>query len=116
VQVNRALYGKAQLIELSPRGKGVDHGGKRNHAESRARRRRRRPGADLSALSTASLIEKILQEGKLLIEKEVVLARQEIKADLKSELAMVKGLAVALVAAICAVSCSSWRRCSPSRR
>ena len=59
--------------------------------------------ADPSALSTPTLIGEILREGKRLVEKEVALARQEIKADIRSELAMVRWLGVAVGAAVGAV-------------
>jgi hypothetical protein len=103
LQLNRALYGKAPLIERSLEGKEIPM------KKTERPRRDARPsasewGADLTALSTPSLIGEMLREGKLLVEKEVALARQEIRVDLKSELAMVKWLASALVAAVCAVS------------
>lgn len=51
-------------------------------------------------LSTRELIGEITGKTSLLIKKEVELAKTEIMADLQAELAMVKGLGLALVAAL----------------
>ncbi|HET9490057.1 MAG TPA: phage holin family protein [Methylomirabilota bacterium] len=49
----------------------------------------------VEALSTRELIGEIMGKGTLLLRKEAELAKAEIRADLKSHLAMAKGLAVA---------------------
>jgi hypothetical protein len=51
----------------------------------------------VEALSTRELIGEIMGKGSLLLRKEAELAKAEIAADLKSHLAMVKGLAAAAV-------------------
>ena len=51
-------------------------------------------------LSTRGLLSEITTKASLLVKKEVELARAEIRADITSELAMVKALGVALVAAL----------------
>lgn len=59
--------------------------------------RRREP---VQALTTRELIGAIMGKASLLIKTEAELARAELKADLKSELAVAKGLAIALVCAV----------------
>ena len=48
-------------------------------------------------LSTRELLGEISGTASLLVKREVVLAREELKADLRSEVAMAKGLVGALV-------------------
>ncbi|HEY7651062.1 MAG TPA: phage holin family protein [Methylomirabilota bacterium] len=55
-------------------------------------------------MSTRRLLVEISQRASLLIRKEVELARTEIKADLKAELAVVQGLALTLVVGIAAIN------------
>jgi cytochrome c biogenesis protein CcdA len=62
--------------------------------------RTRRP----EGLSTRRLLVEISERASRLVRKEVELARSEIKADLKAELAVVKGFAVTLVAGLAAVN------------
>lgn len=61
-------------------------------------------GESVEALSTRELIGEIMGKASLLLRKEAELAKAEIKADLKSELAMVKGFAIALVCALLGVN------------
>jgi hypothetical protein len=56
------------------------------------------------ALSTRELIGEITGKAALLARKEAELARAEIRADLRSELAMAKGFGVALVAGLTALN------------
>jgi hypothetical protein len=56
------------------------------------------------SFSTRQLLGEISDKASLLIKKEVELARNEIKADLRSQLAMAKGFAVAVVVALMALS------------
>jgi hypothetical protein len=51
----------------------------------------------MQALSTRELIADIMGKTSLLVRKEAELARAEIRADLESYLATVKGFAIALV-------------------
>ena len=55
---------------------------------------------DRRRLSTAELIGSIVHTVSLLVSKEIDLAREEAKADLKAELAVVKLLAIAIVGAL----------------
>jgi uncharacterized membrane protein YqjE len=56
------------------------------------------------SLSTRELIAEILSKATTLAKKEVELARTEIKADLRSQIAMVQSLAVAGVLALLALN------------
>jgi uncharacterized membrane protein YqjE len=51
-------------------------------------------------LSTPQLVKRIAETGSLLVEKEVELAREELKADVKAELGGAVLLGVGLVAAL----------------
>ena len=59
-----------------------------------------RDSPDAQALSTPELIGAIASKATLLVRKEVDLLRQESREDLRSEIAAIKGFAVAAVAAI----------------
>lgn len=59
-----------------------------------------RRGDPVETLSTRDLIGEIMGKASLLFKKEAELAKAEIKADLRSELAVVKGFAIALVCAL----------------
>ena len=56
------------------------------------------------SLSTRELVSRLVKAGSLLIAKEVELARTEIKADLQTELGVVKLLIAAAVAAVLGVN------------
>jgi hypothetical protein len=58
----------------------------------------------VESLSTRELIGEIVGKGTLLLKKEAELAKAEITADLRSHLAMIKGLAVAGVCALMGVN------------
>ncbi len=58
----------------------------------------------LESMSNKELLRHILQNAALLARKEVELAKAELKADLKKEVAMAKGLGVAGLCAIWTVS------------
>ena len=60
--------------------------------------------ARLESMSNRELLQHLAQNAVLLAKKEVELARAEIKADLKNEVAMAKGLTVAGLCAIWTVS------------
>jgi hypothetical protein len=55
-------------------------------------------------LSNRELIAQTLGNATLLVKKEIELARAELRADLRSELAMVKGLGVAGICAFCTLN------------
>jgi hypothetical protein len=60
------------------------------------------PGAPppVEQLSNRELVSRTLETVTLLVKKEVELARAELKADLKAEVAMAKGLGVAGLCAL----------------
>ena len=94
LQLGRALGGEPQLLEAASRN-GWHESAKEAYMATALRR-----GEPVEALSTRELIGEILGKASLLIKKEAELAKTEIKADLKSGLAMVKGFAIALVCAL----------------
>ena len=94
LQLGRALGGEPQLLEAASRN-GWHESAKEAYMATALRR-----GEPVEALSTRELIGEILGKASLLIKKEAELAKAEIKADLKSELAVVKGFAIALVCAL----------------
>lgn len=96
MQLGRALRGEQQLLEATAtRRHGLASASPEEEPMSTV------PEDDLArGLSTRDLISEITTKASLLVKKEVELARAEIRADFRSELAMVKALAVALVAAL----------------
>ena len=64
------------------------------------------PGGNrsLEQLSTRELVAHTLENVALLVKKEIELARSELRADLKAEVAMAKGLGVAGLCALFAVN------------
>jgi hypothetical protein len=90
LQLERALRGERQILEATVPNAPV-----------------RRPPPPRKAwignprlLSTPQLVKRIAETGSLLVEKEVELAREELKADVKAELGGAALLGVALVAAL----------------
>lgn len=65
---------------------------------------RRTGPAPVEGLSNRELIAHTLENATLLVKKEIELARAELRADLKSELSMVKGLGVAGLCALCTLN------------
>ena len=61
-------------------------------------------GTDTEELPTRKLVGEITAKAYLLVRKELDLAKSELHADLRAQLAMVKGLAVAIVAGICGLT------------
>lgn len=55
-------------------------------------------------MSNRELIGHAFENATLLVKKEIELARAELRADLKTELAMVKGLGVAGLCALCTLN------------
>jgi uncharacterized membrane protein YqjE len=93
LQLGRALEGEPQLLEAAATN-GVP---RQDRAEEVYMATRIPRGEPVQELSTRELIGAILGKASLLIKTETELAKAEIKADLQSQLAMVKGFAVALV-------------------
>jgi hypothetical protein len=91
LQLSRALRGETQLLsKYAPKEVPMP--------DERSAPYRAENGAALDTLPLAELLGSITDKAKLLVQKEVELAKTEIKADLKSELGMVKSLAVAGIA------------------
>ncbi|GAC1346987.1 MAG: hypothetical protein NVSMB23_25540 [Myxococcales bacterium] len=65
---------------------------------------RRSTPASVEELSNRELIAQTLGNATLLVKKEIELARAELRADLKSEVAMVKGLGIAGLCALCTLN------------
>src|SRR5262245_43144848 len=59
---------------------------------------------DRRHLSTRELLSRVVRTGSRLVSKEIELARAELKADIESELAMIKMLAAAAVGALLGVN------------
>jgi hypothetical protein len=94
MQLGRALQGDRQLLDAT-----AAEGDRASTALEEEGMATVRDGSARS-LSSRALISEITTKASLLVKKEVDLARAEIRADLKSELAMVKTLGVAVVAAL----------------
>ena len=62
------------------------------------------PQGPVEELSNRELIAQTVGSATLLVKKEIELARAELKADLKGEVAMAKGLGVAGVCALLTVN------------
>jgi len=97
LQLDRALRGAPQLLEATVR---ADHLGT-DHSPVEAKMTPETLRDDHTrALSTRALIGQIVGQARVLVTKEVELAKTEARADLESELSTVKGLAVSAVASI----------------
>ena len=98
LQVSRAVRGRPQLLELSEEeDMSPDSRGSKAADE-------RPPSNRLRHLPTPALVSSIGREIHHLVSQEVELAKTELRADLERELAMVKFMAVAVVAALCGLS------------
>lgn len=100
LQLGRALGGEPQLLEAATNGGAP----RRNGAEEALMATTVDRAEPVQAMSTRELIGEILGKASLLIKTEAELAKAEIKADLQSQLAMVKGLAVAMVCGLLALN------------
>jgi Putative Actinobacterial Holin-X, holin superfamily III len=94
LQLSRALRGDRQLLEIASSTPSADEAIQekpmpmlRNEAATRN-------------LSSRALLAEIADRATLLAKKELELAKAELRADLKSELAMAKALAAAAVAGL----------------
>lgn len=104
LQLGRALSGDAPLLDDNT-GTRV----KEKHMEPDVSKHvplRTRPGAPapLSTLSTADLIGQVTGKATLLAKKEIELAKAELRADIKREIAMASGLGIAGVCALITVT------------
>jgi Putative Actinobacterial Holin-X, holin superfamily III len=94
LQLGRALHGDRQLLEIASSTPDTDEA-----IEEKPMTELRNQEATRS-LSSRALIAEIVDRATLLAKKELELAQAELRADLKSELAMAKGLGVAAVAGL----------------
>jgi Putative Actinobacterial Holin-X, holin superfamily III len=95
LQLERALRGERQLLEATlPRA-----------TPPRPAPPRVAWAGNPRALSTRQLLGRIAEAGSLLVQKEVALAREELKADIRAELASARLLAGAFVGALIGVTC-----------
>ncbi|HKZ08819.1 MAG TPA: phage holin family protein [Methylomirabilota bacterium] len=99
LQLERAIRGEPQILESTlPQAAAT--------APARAPEPVRVPWTgDARALSTPQLIARIAETGSLLVEKEMALAREELKSDVKTGLGGAGLLAGALGAGLLAVVC-----------
>lgn len=89
LQLDRVLLGRPQLLEATATSEGSPSNGKEGAFMTTPSPSR--------TMSTRDLVGEITEKVALLARKEVELARTEIRADLKSEIATAKGLGVAAV-------------------
>jgi hypothetical protein len=91
LQLDRALRGRPQLLEATTPGNGTANLPKEESTMENGTTR---------SLPLRELIGEITAKATLLAKKEVELAKTELKADLTSELATVKGLGVAVLVGV----------------
>ena len=60
--------------------------------------------AELRAQPTRRLLQSAFSDARELVKEEIALAKAELRADLKAELGMVKGLAVSALIALCVLN------------
>jgi len=60
--------------------------------------------AELRAQPTRRLLQNAFADARELVKDEIALAKAELRADLKAELGMVKGLAVSALIALCVLN------------
>ncbi len=100
LQLARAVRGEPQLLSKDrPKEDSMTFGSTTRNAAPRPDTK-----SPLEQMPLAELIGSISDKAGLLVEKEVTLAKTEIKADLKSELEMVKGLAIAAAALLLGIN------------
>ncbi len=95
-QLDRAIEGRPQLLAKEA------HMPKENETENR--KEEPEQAANPGALSSTRLMGETAKEAIALIKAQVELAKTELKEDLRSEVGAVKGLSVALVAALCGIN------------
>jgi len=95
LQLGRALGGRRQLLEVTLTKESFMSSATTYHAVI---------DPETQALSTRQLLSRLLETVSLLVTKEVELARAELKADLKTELDMVKLLIAAGMVAVFGVN------------
>ena len=86
LQLDRALRGHRQLLEATT---------KTDRSATQSPQETIMPNGTVHSLPMRELLGEITEKATLLAKKEIELAKSEIKADVQSELSVVKGLAVA---------------------
>ena len=112
LQVDRAVHGDEPLLEHAQRVEERDMADEkalpapRNIEKLPARRQGLQTTVPMSVegMSNRELIGHVIENATQLAKKEIELAKSELRADVKKEVAMVKGLGVAGLCAIWAVS------------
>jgi Putative Actinobacterial Holin-X, holin superfamily III len=100
LQLGRALRGDRQLLEAVKPG----HQRRVDDSAEEGAMTMERDGQVPRGLSNRALLGEITAKASLLVKKEIELAKAEIRADLRSELAMGKALAIAFVTALTGVN------------
>jgi Putative Actinobacterial Holin-X, holin superfamily III len=101
LQLSRALGGEEQLLAAtSPERDGRFDGSNGGDSDMESLRN----GSSARELSNRALIGEITEKVSMLARKELELAKTEIRADLKTELATIKALGVAAIAALIGVN------------
>jgi hypothetical protein len=105
LQLGRALAGEHQLLERTSRPAEADTMDETLPEEAVMTTPISRAGmARAENLSTRELVAEIMGKASLLVKKEVELAKNEVQADLRSELAMAKAIAAGVVAGLLGVN------------
>jgi Putative Actinobacterial Holin-X, holin superfamily III len=101
LQLGRALSGEGQLLAATSRKRdGRLDGSSGGDSEMESLRN----GPSARELSNRELIREITGKVSVLAQKELELAKAEIRADLKAELATIKALGIAAIAAVIGVN------------
>jgi hypothetical protein len=112
LQVDRALHGEEPLLRHAQRVEERDMADEKvalpaPHEVARLPQRQglqTAPPASMQAMTNRELIGETVEAATELVKRQVELAKSELRADIKKEVAMAKGLGVAGLCAIWAVS------------
>jgi len=104
LQLGRALHGQRQLLEVPDDASETDGTPASRKEAQMATARNGIVNGDARALSTRELIGEITGTATQLARKEIELAKTEIRADVQSELAMAKSLAIGALAALLGIN------------
>src|SRR5207237_86288 len=96
LQLDRALRGEKPLF-----AQAVPHSEEKVMPETK---QKLALPVSVEAMSSRELISHVMENATLLAKKEIELAKAELKQDLKSEVAMAKGLGIGALCAIWTVS------------
>jgi Putative Actinobacterial Holin-X, holin superfamily III len=102
LQLGRALGGDRQLLETTGEGRSTAVDSTTTQEEYMTASKS--PNGSARELSNRTLISEITAKAMLLAQKEIELAKTEIRADLSAQLGMVKALGVAAIVVLLAVN------------